>query len=261
VNTARFFENSTEPNPLLKALKKFVDWGFRSPLVTFQYLQKRGKCGGCESLCTEVVKHISRSKLSLNPWEEHEAFFQWCFYTPSGGVGWSRRRYGYEWPIRAIFLNSLIAQFLASKGLDEITLRESFRAEFTGIYRDKEIERLIPPCLLKKEASDSTGTGKIYGGRTLYYDFSLKGIFPTTVGEVKVVDPKKSVKFNFNKFKEDLDKCEGWLMPETPFEYGVAILIDLTRGSEYRNAWGSEIDVISWAQKNILPWFISPLSS
>jgi hypothetical protein len=78
---------------------------------------------------------------------------------------------------------------------------------------------------------------------------------------VKVVDPKKRVNFNFRKLKEDLNKCEGWLMPETAFKYGVAILIDLTKGSEYRKAWGSEIDERSWAKKKILPWLISPLST
>ena len=112
--------------------------------------------------------------------------------------------------------------------------------------------------LWRKDSSESIGTGRKYKGRTLYYDFYLRGPFPATVGEVKVINPNIGVKSNFSAFNKDLDKCEGWLIPETPFKYALAILIDLTGTMAYRDAWDDEITSKNWPQKNIFPWLIAP---
>ena len=134
-------------------------------------------------------------------------------------------------------------------------LKRSFRVEFTGKGR---AEPLIPPCLWRKSTSEFTGTGRKYKGRTLYYDFCLQSPFPATVGEVKVVNPNIGMNGNFSAFKEDLDKCEGWLIPETPFKYALAVFIDLTGTKAYRAAWDNEITSKNWPQKNIFPWLIAP---
>jgi hypothetical protein len=127
--------------------------------------------------------------------------------------------------------------------------------EFTGKGR---AEPLIPPCLWRESTSEFTGIGRKYKGRTLYFDFSLQGPFPPTVGEVKVVNPNIGVKSNFSAFNDDLDKCEGWLIPETPFKYSLSILIDLTGTKAYHDAWEDEIASKNWPQKNIFPWLIAP---
>ena len=155
--------------------------------------------------------------------------------------------------LRGLF-HSLIPRFLAHKGLEGEMLKRSFRVEFTGKGR---AEPLIPPCLWRKSTSEFTGTGRKYKGRTLCYDFFLQGPFPPTVGEVKVVNPKIGVKSNFSAFNGDLDKCEGWLIPETPFKYALTILIDLTGTKAYLDAWDDEITSKRWPQKNIFPWLIA----
>jgi len=255
VNGSDFWNTLAVPHPLFREFKDFLDRGFREPCETLGYLRQRGFCRQCKSPCHDVFRRFSDKKSPSNLWGKNEAFFQWCHSTwcPPNKKGVRN----YEWPICAVFFNSLIPRFLAHKGLVGENPRNSFRVEFTGKGR---AEPLIPPCLWRKSTSEFTGIGRKYKGRTLYYDFFLQGPFPPTVGEVKVVNPKIGVKSNFSAFSGDLDKCEGWLIPETPFKYALAILIDLTGTKVYRDAWDYEITSKNWPQKDIFPWLIAPSS-
>ena len=64
----------------------------------------------------------------------------------------------------------------------------------------------------------------------------------------------------FSSRRQRLDKCEGWLIPPTPFKYALAILIDLTGTKVFRDAWDDEITSKNWPQENIFPWLIAPTS-
>ena len=75
---------------------------------------------------------------------------------------------------------------------------------------------------------------------------------------MKVVNPNIGLKSNFSGFDGDLDKCEGWLIPGTPFKYALAILIDLSGMKAYLDAKDSEITSKNWPKKNIIPWLIAP---
>lgn len=256
MNRGNSYNTLDGPHPLFQEFKDFIERGFREPRETLRYLRKRGPCDKCKCPCHDVFERFSDRKSSSNLWDINGAFFQWSHSTwcPPNKQGVRN----YEWPICAVFFNSLIPRFLLHKGFKEETLRGSFRVEFTGKGR---AEHLIPPCLWRKDPSESTGTGRKYKGRTLYFDFCLQGPFPATVGEVEVVNPNISMKSNFSAFNGDLDKCVGWLIPPTTFKYALAILIDLTGTRTYRDSWDDEITSKSWPQKNIFPWLIDPSSA
>jgi hypothetical protein len=244
-----------EKMAFVNELLGFLQQGMREPNKTFQYLESKKKCSNCPSRCNSIQPYFS----SQNPWGDGlNPFLEWA-------QQWSPEVYS-EWPILAVFLNSLIAQFLASKGMDETGIRQSFRMEFTGGGRKAHF---VPPCLLRKNPQDSVCIGKKIRGQDICCDFLLLLPFPALVGEVKVAVPNAGGRI-FSNFRDDLIKCEEWLAQEAShfiqnrfgiasFDYSLAILIDLSGGKYIQNAWEASINEEDYFRRGIFARLISPI--
>jgi len=238
----------------VKELLGFLQQGMEAPGKIFQFLESRKKCSGCPSRCLELKPYFS----SENPWGDGlNPFWEWARkWAPDVSK---------EWPIQAVFLNSLVAQFLLSRGYSEARIDQSLRVEFTGGGRKKDF---VPPCILRKSPSDSICIGKKFQGRYLCCDFLLLPPFPAVVAEVKLAVPGAAARI-FKNFREDLLKCREWLAGDASpyiqqrfgiarFEYALAILIDLSGGAELRNFWKADIDEEDFLRRGIFPRLISP---
>ncbi len=239
----------------VRELLAFLQQGFLNPVQAFKYLKSRGKCpetticnaGGCDN----TIELLSGQK----PWDNLDKIYKWCWQ-------WSPEVY--EWPILTAFVVPLVAQFLASKRMDDSIISKSFRMEFTGGGRK---DRFVPPCLWKKNALDSVCIGRKFRDHYMCCDFLLLPPFPAIVAEVKVAVPNTVNKI-FSTYLDDLEKCREWLKPETGqyvekkfgfgrFKYALAILIDLTGKREIQRRWSSEFNK-NCSMHGVLPWLISP---
>jgi hypothetical protein len=172
----------------------------------------------------------------------------------------------YEWPILTAFVVPLVAQFLASKRMDDSSISRSFRMEFTGGGKK---DRFVPPCLWKKNALDSVCIGKKFRDHYMCCDFLLLPPFPAIVAEVKVAVPKTVNKI-FSTYLDDLEKCREWLKPDAfshiqnrfgieRFDHAIALLVDLTGGQEIQKIWKASIDKDYYFRQGIFARLISPV--
>jgi hypothetical protein len=247
---------SEEP---LEEINVILRRGFDDPAITIEYLKLRKKCSECKTkACQSILPFFS----DQGPWH-HEGFWEWCWH-------WCTRNF-HEYSVCALFINTWVAQFLISRGIEESNMRYNFRMEFTG----GGICVNAPRCFWRKHPRDSTTIGKKFidrqrRERRLSGDFFLFNSLPATVAEVKVAMADDIFSSKIEEFEDDLKKCKEWLKPETApfvrkkfpverFDYALAILIDLTGGTVYRNWWQSNIDKEYLSQQGIFAWLISPL--
>jgi hypothetical protein len=255
IEIRRSSENAERKMTFINELLDFVQEGLREPLKTFQYLQSRGKCPNCASRCDDVIPYF----LHPTPWNDGLDEFlkwawQWCH------EGWN------EWPIVAVFVNSLVARFLASKRMSETSISQSFRMEFTG-GRRKVYSLPIPPCLPRKDSQDPICIEKKFQGHDMCCDFLLLP-FPALVAEVKVAVPKTAKRI-FKAFRDDLTKCEQWMAQDAypfiksrfkidRFDYSLAILIDLSGGEDVQKIWKTSVNEEDCLRRGVFARLISP---
>ena len=245
----------------LQFIKEAVDFlknGLSSPVQVFNYLKSRRKCpeGSCNAGgCENVIALLSDPQ----PWKNLHDLLKWC-------LQWSPEFY-YEWPIVTAFLIPLVAQFLTSKGISEENIRRSFKMEFTSGGRK---DKFVPPCFWRKNASESVCIEKRFEGKYMCADFIFFPPLPAVVAEVKVGVPQTSKKI-FGDFLKDLQKCKEWLKADASpfiqkkfqiahFDFGLAILVDLTREKEVGNSWKAQIKEEDYIRQGIIPCLISPTS-
>jgi hypothetical protein len=254
-DSGKLMKTSKDP---LTVLKNILKKGFDDPIITIDFLKQRNKCSACSTKpCQSILPHFSGRK----PWD-HTEFWEWCW-------SWCTRNF-HEYAVCALFVNTWVGQLLTSKGIDESSIRNNFRMEFTG----GRICVNAPICFWRKSLRESTTIGKKFRDRQqrdrkLSGDFFLFDSFPPTVAEVKVAMPDDVFSSKITEFRDDLKKCKEWLKPDTAlfvqekfpikkFDYALAILVDLTGGTLYRNWWESNIDKEYYSQQGILAWLFSP---